>query len=242
MKILDFGLARAARRSAPTSRKRVTTRPHGSRHGDGHGRLHGARAGARRGRSTRAPTSSRSARCSTRCSSGERAFKRDTAAETMTAILREEPPDLLVARADLPPALERIVRHCLEKNPGERFQTARDVAFALEALSSSGPAARRSPQPSSRSRGGGHVNVGYGWPPAPRWRSTAAWLAWNANRPAGAGTPGLGLPCSRPAARRDDALAVADSVALTGRIAERRPSGLCRDRREDDIDSAVVLR
>jgi hypothetical protein len=66
---------------------------------------------------------------------GKRAFQRDTAAETMTAILREDPPDLALSRADLPPALDRIVRHCLEKNPAERFQTARDVAFALEAFS-----------------------------------------------------------------------------------------------------------
>jgi dipeptidyl aminopeptidase/acylaminoacyl peptidase len=70
--------------------------------------------------------------------SGRRAFVRDTAAETMTAILREEPPDLTGTRIDLPAALDRIVRHCLEKNPAERFQTARDVAFALEALSGTG--------------------------------------------------------------------------------------------------------
>jgi serine/threonine protein kinase len=67
--------------------------------------------------------------------SGQRAFRRDTAAETMTAILRDDPPDLVATRADLAPALERIVRHCLEKNPAERFQTARDVAFALDAFS-----------------------------------------------------------------------------------------------------------
>ena len=67
--------------------------------------------------------------------SGARAFHRDTAADTMTAILKEEPPDLTMKRTDLSPALDRIVRHCLEKNPAERFQSARDVAFALEALS-----------------------------------------------------------------------------------------------------------
>jgi serine/threonine protein kinase len=66
---------------------------------------------------------------------GQRAFLRETPAETMTAILREDPPDLSASRAELSPALERIVRHCLEKNPAERFQTARDVAFALEAFS-----------------------------------------------------------------------------------------------------------
>jgi eukaryotic-like serine/threonine-protein kinase len=66
---------------------------------------------------------------------GRRAFQRDTSAETMTAILREDPPELTSVRAELSPALDRIVRHCLEKNPAERFQTARDVAFALEAFS-----------------------------------------------------------------------------------------------------------
>ena len=67
--------------------------------------------------------------------SGARAFHRDTAADSITAILKEDPPDLTTKRADLSPALDRIVRHCLEKNPAERFQSARDVAFALEALS-----------------------------------------------------------------------------------------------------------
>ena len=68
---------------------------------------------------------------------GRRAFQRDTSAETMTAILRDDPPDLDTIRGDIPPAIDRIVRHSLEKNPRERFQTARDVAFALETLSGS---------------------------------------------------------------------------------------------------------
>jgi serine/threonine protein kinase len=65
---------------------------------------------------------------------GRRAFRRDTAAETMTAILHADPPELTLLRPDLPPGLERIVRHCLEKNPRERFQSADDVAFALESV------------------------------------------------------------------------------------------------------------
>ena len=67
--------------------------------------------------------------------SGQRAFHGDSAADTMTAILREDPPDLSVTNQNVPPGLERIVRHCLEKNPEERFQSARDLAFDLEALS-----------------------------------------------------------------------------------------------------------
>ncbi len=67
--------------------------------------------------------------------SGVRAFHRDSAAETMSAILREEPPDLSATNKSVQPGLERVVRHCLEKNPEERFYSARDLAFDLEALS-----------------------------------------------------------------------------------------------------------
>jgi Tol biopolymer transport system component len=64
--------------------------------------------------------------------SGRRAFHGDSAAETMSAILREEPPDLAATVGSASPALERIVRHCIEKNPEQRFHSAHDVAFALE--------------------------------------------------------------------------------------------------------------
>jgi serine/threonine protein kinase/Tol biopolymer transport system component len=65
--------------------------------------------------------------------SGRRAFSLDTAAETMTAILRDDPPELNAA-APVPPALVRIVNRCLEKSPSTRFQTASDLAFALESV------------------------------------------------------------------------------------------------------------
>jgi len=68
---------------------------------------------------------------------GRRAFQRDTPAETMTAILKDDAPELVESRTDVSPTFDRIVRHCLEKSPDERFQSARDVAFALEALSGS---------------------------------------------------------------------------------------------------------
>ncbi len=67
--------------------------------------------------------------------SGQRAFRGDTAADTITAILTKEPPDLSQTNQDIHPGLDRIVRHCLEKNPEERFESARDLAFDLEALS-----------------------------------------------------------------------------------------------------------
>ncbi len=75
--------------------------------------------------------------------SGKRAFHGDTPADTMSAILKEEPPELSETNRNVSPALERIVQHCLEKNPESRFHSASDIAFDLEHLSGlSGSAAR----------------------------------------------------------------------------------------------------
>src|ERR1700758_1394352 len=67
--------------------------------------------------------------------SGKRAFRRDTVPETMTAVLKEDPPDLADSTPGISPALDRIVRRCLEKNPEQRFQSAKDLSFALASLS-----------------------------------------------------------------------------------------------------------
>src|SRR5688500_13024944 len=67
--------------------------------------------------------------------SGHRAFHRDSAVETLNAILKEEPAELTSSGVNAHLALERVVGHCLEKTPERRFQSASDVAFALEALS-----------------------------------------------------------------------------------------------------------
>ncbi len=76
--------------------------------------------------------------------SGVRAFRRDTAAETMTAVLKDDPPEFASSSRMISPTLERIVRRCLEKSPDQRFQSARDLSFALGALSGteSSPVAR----------------------------------------------------------------------------------------------------
>jgi Tol biopolymer transport system component len=66
---------------------------------------------------------------------GVRAFQAGSRIETMTAILREEPPEIDPSRHALPAGLQRILYRCLEKGPEERFQSARDLAFALESLS-----------------------------------------------------------------------------------------------------------
>ena len=65
---------------------------------------------------------------------GRRAFERATTAETMTAVLRDDPAPLSSVRETVPTALERVIDHCLEKQPDDRFQSARDLSFALRSL------------------------------------------------------------------------------------------------------------
>ncbi len=69
--------------------------------------------------------------------SGQRTFSGDSAIEVMNAILKEEPPELSETNAKISPALDRIVRRCLEKRPERRFQSASDLGFALETLTTS---------------------------------------------------------------------------------------------------------
>jgi serine/threonine protein kinase len=69
--------------------------------------------------------------------SGRRAFRGESTADTMSAILREDPPELSGTNKTINPALERVVNHCLEKSPEERFHSASDLAFAIEAVSGS---------------------------------------------------------------------------------------------------------
>jgi Tol biopolymer transport system component len=86
--------------------------------------------------------------------SAKRAFHRDTAADTMSAILKEDPPDFAETNRNVSPALERIVQHCLEKNPEQRFHSASDIAFDLEHLSGvSSTTARATAAATPRSRG-----------------------------------------------------------------------------------------
>jgi eukaryotic-like serine/threonine-protein kinase len=68
---------------------------------------------------------------------GKRAFQKPTSPQTMTAILNEDPPGISQVATNIPPALQRVVHRCLEKNPEQRFQSASDLAFALDALSDS---------------------------------------------------------------------------------------------------------
>ena len=82
---------------------------------------------------------------------GKRAFQKPTSAETMSAILNQDPPAVSQLAPTAPAALQRAVQRCLEKNPEQRFQSASDLAFALEALSeSSSASAAAIPRPASR--------------------------------------------------------------------------------------------
>jgi serine/threonine protein kinase len=69
---------------------------------------------------------------------GLRAFRGDSNVETMNAILKEDPPEFAASGANVPMALDRVVRRCLEKNPAERFHSAHDLGLSLDALSGSG--------------------------------------------------------------------------------------------------------
>src|SRR5205807_1555447 len=68
---------------------------------------------------------------------GRKAFKRETASNTMAAIMRDEPPELSESGRNVSPALDHVVRHCLDKERENRFQSAKDVVFALSEASSS---------------------------------------------------------------------------------------------------------
>jgi len=82
--------------------------------------------------------------------SGRRAFAGDSVADIMTAVLREEPPERAESDAPIPPVLQRIVRHCLEKDPEARVHSAHDLAFDLEALAGEPAAGAARPVPRSR--------------------------------------------------------------------------------------------
>ena len=135
IKILDFGLAKLAQTGA-SSRDEVTlTNPHTA-------------VGVVMGTASyMAPEQVRGESADPRTDifafgavlyemlSGVRAFRRDTTPETMTAVMKDDPPELSSAGRTISSTLERIVRRCLEKSPEQRFQSARDLSFALSALS-----------------------------------------------------------------------------------------------------------
>src|SRR5215212_5876223 len=88
---------------------------------------------------------------------GKRAFKRNSSIETLSAILKEEPEDLTDSMPNVPSQVEKLVRRCLEKDREQRFQSARDLAFNMETLSTFSPQSSlsgvaHSPQPTGANR------------------------------------------------------------------------------------------
>ena len=67
--------------------------------------------------------------------SGKRAFRGETPADLMSAILNHEPPELTASNQEISPAVDHVVHHCMEKDPQQRFQSAGDIAFQLGELS-----------------------------------------------------------------------------------------------------------
>ncbi|MEO7658711.1 MAG: protein kinase, partial [Pyrinomonadaceae bacterium] len=136
LKILDFGLAKLTERDSGEAQTNIPTRKVDTEPGVIMGTLGYMSPEQVRGRAVdhRSDIFSFGA-ILYEMLSGKRAFHGDSAADVMSAILREDPPDLSATNKMLAPALERVIDHCLEKNPEERFHSASDLAFAIEALS-----------------------------------------------------------------------------------------------------------
>src|SRR5450756_2689592 len=91
---------------------------------------------------------------------GRRAFFRPTAPETLTAILNEDPPDVSESGKQVPAGLSRLLRRCLEKNPEERLQAARDLAFNLRSILSDSELDKTSSGPGEPLRHAGEITAG----------------------------------------------------------------------------------
>jgi eukaryotic-like serine/threonine-protein kinase len=136
VKILDFGLAKLAHAQEVGSASQMATAAAGTQPGVVLGTLGYMSPEQVRGK----PADARSdifafGAILYEMLSGRRAFSGDTAADTMSSILMKDPPDLSLTNQNISPGLERVVRHCLEKDPEQRFHSAHDLAFDLENLS-----------------------------------------------------------------------------------------------------------
>ena len=130
--------------------------------------------------------------------SGIRAFHGPSAVETLNAVLKDDPPALSALGAQVPPGLELIIRRCLEKNPADRFQSARDLAFAIEASRhASGATGTGAADVGSGRRNRG----GYGWVAAGVMAVVslaAVTTALVVTRPRGSDSPAIRFSASLP--------------------------------------------
>ncbi|MEP6993335.1 MAG: protein kinase [Acidobacteriota bacterium] len=149
---------------------------------------------------------------------GRRAFKKDTASDTIAAIMRDEPPELSASGRNISPALDRVVRHCLEKDRENRFQSATDIAFALAETSSptSTSAVYAVAPPVGKGKGKGRgVSVAAG---AIVLLAVAGFLFWRRPHPPSGGATGVKriavLPFENQGAPEEDYFAdgIADEI------------------------------
>jgi serine/threonine-protein kinase len=141
VKILDFGLARLTQSAAAPALSSVPTEEH-TTPGTVLGTTGYMSPEQARGETAGPQSDIFSLGCILHeMLTGKRTFARNSATEALAAILKEDPPPPSASDPSIPSALDALVRHCLEKAPGERFQSARDLAFALRAVvTGSGPA------------------------------------------------------------------------------------------------------
>jgi eukaryotic-like serine/threonine-protein kinase len=150
VKVLDFGLAKQESAVAPAPREESTTLSGASRAGVVVGTMGYMAPEQVRGEIVDARADIFSFGCILlEMLTGQRAFARPTPIETMTAILHDAPPAPSRARRDVPPGLDGLVAHCLEKDAASRFRSARDLAFALAALSPAPPTVSGRPRAAS---------------------------------------------------------------------------------------------
>jgi hypothetical protein len=123
---------------------------------------------------------------------GKRAFRGESPVETLNAILKDDPPGLFESAKNVSPALERIVRRCLEKRAEERFRTAHDLGIALDAISTSSTrsltqeALEASAEP--RAGRGGRLFERLGWLLAGAALAAGGMAAWGGSRSPEPGT------------------------------------------------------
>ena len=174
---------------------------------------------------------------------GKRAFARDTAPETMTAILKEEPAPL--AEGFVPAGLQRIVSRCLEKNPSARFQSAGDLAFALETISPGSGATAVSAQTAAATASGTPARLW--WLIAPVSLLIGAVGAWLLAPPAAPAPRVTRFEVLAPASWRTDlnggliSIALSpDGRSLAGNAVNDKGETALFVRDFDDLDSRIV--
>ena len=190
--------------------------------------------------------------------SGKRAFAGGSAADTMSAILREDPTELATAEPSLSPALDRIVRRCLEKDPQHRFHSAHDLAFALESVTGTTGAASAVARPSELPTGRRRatlVRTGAMVLLIPL-AAAAAWLAGYRLTRSGAGRPAVAGGATFQQLTTQSGVELFPSISPDGktvvyvgyssgnadlylqRVDGRNAINLTRDTPEDDIQPA----